>query len=254
MNIILLDPSEVAGNRAILRDRRADHIREVLGAAPGDRLRTGLINGPMGSSRVISITADAVELETGHSGPAPERPAIDLILALPRPIMLKRIFSQAATLGVGRILLINAGRVEKSFFAASLLRRENYYPLLLHGLEQAMDTLVPEITIHPRFRPFVEDELPGLLIDCPVRLIAHPGPFPALPAVAAPPLRQRVILAIGPEGGWQEYEIEKFRVAGFAPFAMGPRILRVDTAVPALLAQVSLLRQITCPVSAAPCR
>ena len=148
MNIILLDPAELTDNRVILRDRRADHIRSVLGAACGDTLRIGIINGPMGTSRVVSITADAVELETSHTGPAPPRPDTDLILALPRPIMLKRIFSQAATLGVGRIFLINASRVEKSFFSASLLHRENYYPLLLHGLEQAVDTMVPEVMMH----------------------------------------------------------------------------------------------------------
>ncbi|MBI4793147.1 MAG: 16S rRNA (uracil(1498)-N(3))-methyltransferase [Deltaproteobacteria bacterium] len=254
MNIILLDQTEVTDNRAILRDRRADHIRAVLGAACGDILRTGIINGPMGTSRVTRLTTDAVELETLHTGPVPPRPDTDLILALPRPIMLKRIFSQAATLGVGRIILINASRVEKSFFAASLLQRENYHPLLLHGLEQAVDTLVPKVMIHQRFRPFVEDVLPDLLVDCPVRLVAHPGPFPSLPAVVSPPLRHRAILAIGPEGGWVDYEIEKFQALGFAAFAMGPRILRVDTAVPALLAQVSLLRQVIAPVSAAPCR
>ena len=254
MNIILLDPTEVTDNRAILRDRRADHIRSVLGAACGDTLRIGIINGPMGTSRVVSITGDAVELETSHTGPVPPRPDTDLILALPRPIMLKRIFSQAATLGVGRIFLINASRVEKSFFSASLLHRENYYPLLLHGLEQAVDTMVPEVMMHQRFRPFVEDVLPDILADWPVRLVAHPGPFPSLPAVVSPPLGQRAILAVGPEGGWVDYEIEKFQALGFAAFAMGPRILRVDTAVPALLAQLNLLRQVIFPVSAAPCR
>lgn len=249
MNIILIDPAEVKDNRVTLRDRRSEHIRNVLGAACGDTLRTGLINGPMGTSTVVGITAEAVELATNHNGPAPDRPAIDLILALPRPIMLKRIFSQAATFGVRRIYLINASRVEKSFFSASLLAENTYYPLLLHGLEQAVDTMVPQVSIHKRFRPFVEDLLPQVMDDCPVRLAAHPGPFPLLAQTVALPLIKRTAIAIGPEGGWVDFEIDKFRAAGFQPFSMGPRILRVDTAVPALLAQLNLLRQINLKTS-----
>lgn len=250
MNIILIDPAEVKNNRVTLRDRRSEHIRNVLGGACGDTLRTGLINGPMGTSTIIGITAEAVQLETNHNGPAPKRPATDLILALPRPIMLKRIFSQAATFGVRKIYLINASRVEKSFFSASLLAENNYYPLLLHGLEQAVDTMVPEVSIHKRFRPFVEDLLPQAIDDCPVRLAAHPGPFPSLAQTVSLPLIKRAAIAIGPEGGWVDFEIEKFRSAGFQPFSMGPRILRVDSAVPALLAQLNLLRQINLQTSA----
>ncbi|MBU4263986.1 MAG: 16S rRNA (uracil(1498)-N(3))-methyltransferase [Proteobacteria bacterium] len=250
MNIILIDPAEVKNNRVTLRDRRSDHISKVLGAVCGDTLRTGLINGPMGTSTVVAITVEAVELVTNHHGPAPGRPAIDLILALPRPIMLKRIFSQAATFGVRKIYLINASRVEKSFFSASLLTENNYYPLLLHGLEQAVDTMVPEVSIHKRFRPFVEDVLPQAIDDCPVRLAAHPGPFPFLPQTVSLPLKQRVVIAIGPEGGWVDFEIDKFQSLGFQTFSMGPRILRVDSAVPALLAQLNLLRQINRQTSA----
>ncbi|OKY75466.1 MAG: 16S rRNA (uracil(1498)-N(3))-methyltransferase [Desulfobulbaceae bacterium DB1] len=244
MNIILLDQSEIRNNRAVLRDRRSEHIRKVLGSMVGDTLRTGIINGPTGTSTIVAVNNETVELATDHSGPQPERPLTDLILALPRPIMLKRVLSQAATLGVGRILLINANRVEKSFFSASLLQGENILQHLLFGLEQAGDTLVPEISVHNRFRPFVEDLLPTLTSDCPVKLIAHPGPFPFLPQVVELPLRRKTVLAIGPEGGWIDFEVEKLQQAGFKPFSLGPRILRVDSAVPVLLSQIDLLRRL----------
>ncbi len=247
MNIILLDPAEVKDNRVFLNDRRGDHIKKVLGAAPGDTLRTGLINGPMGTSRVLRVTSEGVELETDHSGPLPQRPPRDLILALPRPIMLKRIFSQAATLGIDRIFLINANRVEKSFFSASLLEEANFHPHLLHGLEQAVDTMVPLVSIHKRFRPFIEDSLPKIMANCPIRLVAHPGDFPLLVQCLSLPITEKTIIAIGPEGGWVNYEISKFQQQGFQPFSMGKRILRVDTAVPALLSQLELLRHINPP-------
>ncbi len=244
MNIILLAQSEIKGNTAVLHDRRSEHIFKVLEARVGDTLRTGIINGPTGTSTITAITDETVELTTDHSGPQPEKPLTDLILALPRPIMLKRVLSQAATLGVGRIFLINANRVEKSFFSASLLQPENILQHLLLGLEQAGDTLVPEISIHNRFRPFVEDLLPSLISECPGRLVAHPGPFHLLPEVVELPLRGKTILAIGPEGGWVDFEVEKLQQAGFKPFSLGPRILRVDSAVPALLSQIDLLRHL----------
>ncbi|MFH1217580.1 MAG: 16S rRNA (uracil(1498)-N(3))-methyltransferase [Pseudomonadota bacterium] len=244
MNIILLAQSEIKDNKAVLRDRRSEHIFKVLGAKVGDTLRTGIINGPTGTSTIAAINDKTVELATDHSGPQPERPLTDLILSLPRPIMLKRVLSQATTLGVGRIFLINANRVEKSFFSASLLQPENILEHLLHGLEQAGDTLVPEFSIHNRFRPFVEDLLPSLISECPMRLVAHPGPFPFLPKVVELPLQGKTIVAIGPEGGWVDFEVEKLQQAGFKPFSLGPRILRVDSAVPALLSQIDLLRHL----------
>jgi RsmE family RNA methyltransferase len=158
--------------------------------------------------------------------------------------MLKRILSQTASLGVSRIFLINANRVEKSFFNASLLHPSSYNKHLYHGLEQAVDTNLPEITIHPRFRPFVEDLLPTIISDYPVRLVAHPEAEATLPERVPLPLTKKVLLAIGPEGGWVDFEINKFQEQDMQPFAMGPRILKVDTAVSTLLAQIDILRQI----------
>lgn len=244
MNIILIDPAEIKNNRVTLRDRRSGHIRNILKSACGDTLIIGLINGPRGTGTIVNISGETVELETCLQDSFPNRPPTDLLLALPRPIMLKRIFSQAATFGVRRIFLINTARVEKSFFSASLLEEKSYRPLLLQGLEQAVDTMVPEVHIFKRFRPFVEDVLPTIFTDCPVRLVAHPGHFPFLPQSITLPLTERTVVAVGPEGGWVDFEIDKFRTAGFRIFTMGTRILRVDSVVPALLAQLSLLRQI----------
>ena len=142
---------------------------------------------------------------------------------------------------MARIFLINANRVEKSFFSASLLTEENLNQCLRLGLEQGVDTKMPELTVYPRFRPFVEDILPAIATSCPVRLVAHPDTELHLHQAGREINSQRVLLAIGPEGGWVDFEIDKFHEQGLIPFTMGPRILRMDTAVPALLAQIDLL-------------
>jgi len=157
--------------------------------------------------------------------------------------MLQRIFKQAAVLGVHGIHLIRSRRVEKSFFHSPVLKPEKIKSLLVEGLEQAMDTRVPEVKIHHKFKPFVEDVLPAL---AGTGLLAHPETTLSLIDLAEGKKitgREKILLAIGPEGGWSEYECQRFLEQGFTMFTMGPRILHVDTAVVALLAQLAVVRR-----------
>ncbi len=244
MNIILVEKQEVQGDRVHLLGRRAEHMIKVLHVQIGDTVRMGLIDGPKGSGVVLSLRTRfpfQVELQTHFSDILPERPPIDLLLALPRPIMLKRIFSQAAALGVGSIFVIHAQRVEKSFWNATLLGEAEYRPLLVQGLEQAVDTRVPEVCMYQRFKPFIEDILPSRCSHYSHLLIAHPASSAFLPTVITT-LPERILLAVGPEGGWVDYELERFAECGFVPFTIGERILKVDTAVVAIHSRVMAYR------------
>ncbi len=245
MNLILLHPQELTDQHVTLTDRRAEHIRKILRATIGDSVRVGILGGLLGTGCIQEMDGNRIVLKVHLATEPPPFPPTDLILAVPRPIMLKRVLAQAASIGVSRIFLINANRVEKSFFSATLIQSNAFTEPLLLGLEQAIDTKLPEISVHPRFRPFVEDLLPELLSDCPIRLLAHPEGDQTIAHAAKGLSAKRAVLAIGPEGGWVDFEVERFKEQGFAPFSLGPRILRVDTAVPALLAQLSLLRQLT---------
>jgi 16S rRNA (uracil1498-N3)-methyltransferase len=245
MNVILINEEEIlTDGRVVLQDRRSEHIITVLRCKVGDRLKIGIINDMLGSGRILEIEASPypgrVVLSISASEPPPAKLGLDLILALPRPIMLKKILAQAASMGVGAIHLINANRVEKSFFSAKLLQVGTYRQYLHHGLEQSVDTGVPQVVVHSRFRPFVEDTLPALMADGTRGIIAHPG-GPSPTALNPEVLKSRLLLAVGPEGGWVEFELAKFREQGFVPVGLGQRILKVDTAVVALLAQLSLL-------------
>lgn len=244
MNLILIDPQEITDHTATLTDRRAAHIRKTLRSKEGDTIRVGLVNGLIGTGLIRRIEPGLVVLDVTTDTPPPPKTPTSLILALPRPIMLKRVLTQATSMGIEKIFLINANRVEKSFFKASLLTEDNLRDYLLLGLEQAIDTKLPEISIHHRFRPFIEDYLPETAQNCPVKLVAHPGGNKTLTPSLLPEPTSPALLAIGPEGGWVDFEIELFRKHGFNRFSLGPRILRVDTAVPAILAQCQLLRNL----------
>ncbi|MBW6521557.1 MAG: 16S rRNA (uracil(1498)-N(3))-methyltransferase [Desulfoarculaceae bacterium] len=245
MNIILIEKQEIQGSRVLLTDRRAKHLIKVLQVQAGDSVRIGIIDGPKGRGRVAALCSRypfQVELEVEFGEETAGKPPIDLLLALPRPIMLRRIFSQAAALGVGTIFITHAQRVEKSFWSATLLNEEEYRPHLLQGLEQAVDTRVPEVLVYKRFKPFVEDVLPGRIKEYSHLLIAHPGSPATLKSVITE-RPERILLAVGPEGGWIEYEIDRFAEYGFNSFSMGERILKVDTAVVALHGRLSECRE-----------
>ena len=234
MNLLLLSSDDfIAENRVRITDRRLQHLNTVNKASAGQTLRAGLLGGLQGNALVLSINEDAAELQVDFHSPPPAKLPITLLLALPRPKMLRRTLQTIASMGVAKLVLINSYRVEKSFWQTPFLQPEALHEQLILGLEQARDTVLPEIILAKRFKPFVEDELPAMAANTR-GLIAHPGDYPECPRALSEP----VTLAIGPEGSWIPYEVELLSQAGLNPVQLGERILRVETAVPALLARL----------------
>jgi RsmE family RNA methyltransferase len=234
MNLILLFESDFIGSERVrLSGRRFQHIVGVHRARVGDPLRVGVLNAHMGTGVVTVLGDAALELNvTLDQSPPPALPAT-LLLALPRPKSLKKVLQAATAMGVKRIVLTASWRVEKSFWDSPVLSAEGLREQLLLGLEQARDTVLPEIWLRRRFKPFVEDEVPELIRGARA-LVAHP------PA-ALPCPRQvdgAVTLAVGPEGGFIPYEIELLQAHGFEPVSLGARSLRVEHVVPALLGRL----------------
>ena len=245
MNIILAERTEINNGSLCLEDRRAEHIVKVLRSDVGDSVRIGIIDGSQGKGIIQHIQRKypfRIELDVSLSPREITEQPFDLVLALPRPIMLKRILSQVTALGVGTIHLVNAARVEKSFWKSNLLHPEEYRPHLLQGLEQAVDTMVPELVIHEKFRPFVEDYFPAITNSYAYKLLAHPEDGKPIDRIVIAPF-QRALFAIGPEGGWVDFEIEKFKEQNFSCCTMGSRILKVDTAVVAFHSRLSAIRE-----------
>ena len=234
MNLLLLEEADfIAADRVVLRDRRLTHMQEVHRSEVGDSLRVGRINGLMGSAELLRLEAGEAELRVNLDQPPPAKLPLTLVLALPRPKMLRRVFQTVATMGVAKVILVNSYRVEKSFWQTPFLEPEAIREQLILGLEQARDTVLPEIVIEKRFKPFVEDRLPAISAGT-LGLVGHPGNFPPCPRALSEP----VTLAIGPEGGWIPYEIDLLAKSGLQPVQLGERILRVETAVTALLARL----------------
>ncbi len=213
--------------RVVLNARQHEHLRSVHRAVLGDELRVGLLNGHLGRGTVISLDDKRAELVVTLTDAPPPKSGTTLLLALPRPKMLKRILQMVCTLGVDELVLLNSFRVEKSFWQSPFLTAEAIEEQLLLGLEQAGDTVPPKVTLAKRFKPFVEDELPALLMGKQA-FVAHPHEQ----AVDCPTnVDGPKLLVIGPEGGFIPYEFEHLQAAGLKPISLGSRILRVETAV-----------------------
>jgi RsmE family RNA methyltransferase len=166
---------------------------------------------------------------------------VSLLLALPRPKILRKVLAAVASMGVKRLVLVGTWRVEKSYFASPLLAAEAMESELRLGLEQGRDTILPEVLVRRHFKPLVEDELDALFPST-LRLLAHAAAGASVEdrPVLAPTPAPLAALAVGPEGGFTEYETGALVRRGFAPVSLGPRPLRVDVAVPFAVAQVEM--------------
>ena len=265
MNRILFEADEIRDGVASFGGVRAAHVRDVLHGEVGQILKTGELDGRVGHGEIVEMDGDVVRVRVAHDA-EPLASWVDLVLAPPRPRVLKRLLPQLAAMGVGRIVLVGAQKVEKDFWGATLLREENYRPLLVDGLMQgAASTAVPQILARRNFRRFASDELDSLF-PASRRIVAHPGEgcgkvekwksgevgkwksgeVEKWKSGEVGKWRSgeveelgRMVLAIGPEGGWTDDEVALLESRGFSRYSLGPRILRTDTAAIALLARLS---------------
>jgi RsmE family RNA methyltransferase len=233
VNLLLLEREELCRSRAVVCGRRRDHIVSVHRAEVGKTLRTGVIGGLVGSARVVAIDETSVELDVQLAEQPPAPLPCTLVLALPRPKVLRRTLQAVASLGIKSIVLLNAFRVEKSYWQTPILSAEQLRDELVLGLEQARDTILPVVRQARLFRPFVEDELAGVVAGSRL-LLAHP----AVDATCPRALTQPVTLVVGPEGGFVQFELDLLAAAGAETVSLGARTLRVETAIAALLGRL----------------
>ena len=234
MNLLLIDPTDINNNQAVICETKSWHILNILKLQQGDKIRVGIINGKIGTGKILSTASGRVTIEIDCSIKAPRHPEIQLILAMPRPKVLRRILKCISSTGIKSIYLINCFKVEKSYWQTPLLAQDIVNKALVSGLEQSVDTILPKIHLRRLFKPFVEDEL-SRIAGSTEKLIAHPNAKNPCPAS----VNNSITVVIGPEGGFSEYEVTKFEEIDFKRVSIGQRILSVETAVPYILGRIS---------------
>lgn len=246
MNLLLLYPSEALGDGQYrVSGPRLDHLNHVLKVSPGDNLSVGLINGKKGTGRITEIDASGavITVESLEQAGVPTV-AVDLICAIPRPKILKKVLFVTGMFGLRNVHFVRANRTDKSYLQSPLLQDESSQAYLVAGIAQGEWTRLPVVHLHPLFRPFLEDSLPTLpgFALAPKLLpdLVGGGSLDRLLRGGKP---EQVILAIGPEGGWVDFERDLFAAKGFRQYSLGQANLRVEFALAAALAQINLLAE-----------
>lgn len=233
MNIVLLDPRQTQSELWSIRSQRQiEHLNTHVGIQMGDTLKVGIREGKRYLTEIVAIAENHIQLKPLKEESVPKKLPVTLIVAMPRPKVLRRLIMDSVTLGVEKIILLHSYRVDKSYWQSPFLQQLDQYITL--GLEQAGDTIAPQIEIYKRFKPFVEDVLPHLISEhCPA-YVAHPYAQQAMPFAIEHPCT----IVIGPEGGFIPYEIELLEKNGCQAVSLGNRILRTETVISYVLGRL----------------
>lgn len=236
MNLLILENHEfLTESEATVNSRKALHIQTVLKLKEGETIKVGRLNGKIGSATVAAVGEHVRLVEIDLLKDPPKKLNLRLIVALPRPKVFRRLVRTITELGVHEVIFVNSMMVDKAYWGSHFFNNENIQKSVLLGLEQSGDTIVPKFKFERLFKPFVEDRLSAWSAD-DEKWLAHPhlengqGFFKT---------QKSAVAAIGPEGGWIPYEVEKFSEFGFQPIRLGPRILRVETAVQMCIAKLT---------------
>ena len=227
MNLLLIRHEELDPERNFtVAGERAEHIRNVLRAKPGDSVKTGLLGGKIGTSTIVSIEKEKAVLHAGSFETDPPVPlSLSLVTALPRPQTFKKTLHFAVSSGIRKIVFIQSVRVEKSYWKSPVLAQDSINKEIREALEQGVDTIPPELHFFRTFKEFLDAEK-SLFPENSIRLIAHPGEKPRKESLKG----KHIVLAIGPEGGFVRTEIEAFAQCGWQPAGFGAHILRTEFA------------------------
>ena len=237
MNLLLLDNSDfIAPDRVRITGRRFLQLRNTIKPVPGELLRAGISNGMVGNALLHEINDEYAELSVVCESAPPEPSSVELVCALPRPQTFRKVIHCALTMGVKKIHFIHARKVEKSYWEASMLDPDELDLEFRLALEQCGDTIFPQLEFHKRFKIFAEDVLPQLAAEAQLALFGHPRAELKMPV---PPENGKILLAVGPEGGFTDYENMLLEKAGLLAVTLGRRVLRTEFALAALLAKLN---------------
>jgi 16S rRNA (uracil1498-N3)-methyltransferase len=230
LNRVYVDAALGAGLRLELPPAAGVHLAKVLRVRNGDELVVFCGDGYEYSASVESVRGGQVAVAVGAARAVDrESPlAVTLVQCIARADRMDVIVQKATELGVARIVPVQSRRgVVRLESAQAQSKAAHWRAIAASACEQSGRNRLPAVEAPRRLLDYL-----GTLPTGGPRLLLEPR----ADARAATAIGGEVTLAIGPEGGLDEEEIEAFRLAGFAAMRLGPRVLRTETAAIAALA------------------
>lgn len=224
---------EVSGTRAALIGNHADHLVRVLRArvgqdfdiATGEAVRRG---------RILSVENSRVEFDLGEEVSSADLAEVTLVLAVFKFDRMEWAIEKCTELGVSRIVPVLARRTDSHLAAAAPKRVERWQRIARQASEQSRRAAPPEIAA-----PVKVPE--ALAFPATLRIVLAESEARTLLRDVVKPnaVAGGVVLAVGPEGGWTEDELQSFQKAGWIAASLGSTILRAETAAMAATAVVA---------------
>jgi 16S rRNA (uracil1498-N3)-methyltransferase len=224
---------EVSGDRAALVGEHADHLVRVLRARVGEDfdISTGQ---SVRRGRIASLKENRVEFDLAEEITAPAWLEIALLLAIFKFDRMEWAIEKCTELGVTRIVPIIARRTDAHLAAASTRRVDRWQRIARQAAEQSRRASTPQIGAPRKLSDALNRaETPGIVLaESEEQTLLRD----VLQSHAS---ADKVILAVGPEGGWTADELQCFQQAGWISASLGPTILRAETAAIAATAIVA---------------
>ena len=213
---------QVTGNRAVLTGEHADHLVRVLRASVGQEFDVAA-NGVVRFARIVSVEDSRVEFELGDELPFSPAPKLTLLLAVFKFDRMEWAIEKCTELGVTRIIPVIARRTDAHLASAAAKRADRWKRIALQAAEQSRRGAAPEIDAPVKLANAAS-------IAGSARIVLSESEERMLLREALPPAAAEITLAIGPEGGWAEDELQLFDKNGWISASLGSSILRAETA------------------------
>ncbi|MCG8400164.1 MAG: 16S rRNA (uracil(1498)-N(3))-methyltransferase [Firmicutes bacterium] len=232
-------PDDIRGDTVTVNGAEARHMIRVLRLGPGDIITILDGCGSQYRCRIVEKAGECVYcrvLERAGAGGEPPRRVV-LLQGLAKGDKMDTVIQKGTELGASIFVPVFCRRsVVRLDAAKGVARRRRWQRIAAEAAKQCRRALVPEVTVPLGWSEALELIPPGAFTLLPWEEVAGRPLKRVLQCRAQPPAE--VYIIIGPEGGLEPEEVEEARSRGAVPVSLGPRILRTETAGPAVITMV----------------
>jgi 16S rRNA (uracil1498-N3)-methyltransferase len=235
MSTFFVDPSAITPSTIHITGDLLHHLRDSRRLRPGDSLAINDGGGTRYRVEVTHVTSQVIDSRIIDRQTEPLRQTAPIVLgqSLIKGDKMDWVIQKATELGVAAIAPIhsthsvikpNPERLEHQRIRWERIARD----AAQQSERWTIPTIADPVDLEEICRQYASALLKGMLVER--------SNGPSLNAIPLPSDRQRpIVLLIGPEGGWTPEEQRLAQEQGFLPLALGPRILRAETAAIAAL-------------------
>ncbi len=232
MHKFFVGSENIIDKKAIIEDEDVKHIYKVLRLKEGDKVNINNCNGEEYLGEIESITKTKVEIKLLEKLDLNNESPIDIYLyqGFPKATKMDLIAQKCTELGVKEITPVITERVTSSLGEINKDKKkvERWNRISFEACKQSKRTLIPKVNDLISFEELLDALKDMDLIVVPYENAENYGIKQLIKNLNKEV--KKVAVVIGPEGGFEEEEINRLKELGGNIVTLGPRILRTETA------------------------